>query len=225
VLLIEDEPQTRRLLKTALTAQGYRLLETSTAAEGLRQATAYNPDLVLLDLGLPDRPGLEVIRALREWTSLPIVVISACGNEQDKIDALDGGADDYVTKPFGTGELLARLRVALRHAERAAHDPEPVLTVGDVRIDFARRVVTAKGREVHLTPIEYKLLATLARHGDKVIGHRQLLNDVWGPTHVDQTQYLRVYMAQLRHKLEIDPARPRHLLTEPGVGYRLKVDG
>ncbi|MGZ3452270.1 MAG: response regulator [Polyangiales bacterium] len=224
VLLIEDESQMRRFLRAALTAHGYRLIETDTAADGLRQATAYNPDLVLLDLGLPDRPGIEVIRALREWTMLPIVVISARGNEEDKIDALDGGADDYLTKPFGTGELLARLRVALRHAERIAHDPEPVLAVGDLRIDFARRVVTAREREVHLTPIEYKLLATLAKHGGKVLTHKQLLKDVWGPTHVDQTQYLRVYMAQLRHKLELDAARPRYLVTEPGVGYRLKVD-
>ncbi|MGZ5971153.1 MAG: response regulator [Polyangiales bacterium] len=224
VLLIEDESQMRRFLRAALTAHGYRLIETDTAADGLRQATAYNPDLVLLDLGLPDRPGIEVIHALREWTMLPIVVISARGNEEDKIDALDGGADDYLTKPFGTGELLARLRVALRHAERIAHDPEPVLVVGDLRIDFARRVVTAREREVHLTPIEYKLLATLAKHGGKVLTHKQLLKDVWGPTHVDQTQYLRVYMAQLRHKLELDAARPRYLVTEPGVGYRLKVD-
>ncbi|MBI2393563.1 MAG: response regulator [Deltaproteobacteria bacterium] len=224
VLLVEDEAHMRRFLRASLTAHGYRLVETATAAEAMRQAKAYNPDLVILDLGLPDRPGGEVIRALREWSAAPIVVISARGQEQDKIDALDGGADDYLTKPFGTGELLARLRVALRRAERVGQEAETTLSMGDVSIDFTKRVVTVSGREVHLTPIEYKLLAALGRNAGMVLTHRQLLEQVWGPTYVDQTQYLRVYMAQLRHKIEADPARPRHLVTEPGVGYRLRVD-
>jgi two-component system KDP operon response regulator KdpE len=224
VLLVEDEAQMRKFLRASLTAHGYRLLETATASDALKQATAYNPDLLILDLGLPDRPGLEVIGAVREWSVAPIIVISARGQEQDKIDALDRGADDYLTKPFGTGELLARLRVALRHAERVGREPEPTVTIGPVRIDFARRVVTVSDREVHLTPIEYKLFATLAKHAGKVLTHRQLLKEVWGPTSVDQTQYLRVYMAQLRHKLEADAARPRYLVTEPGVGYRLRVE-
>lgn len=222
VLLIEDESPMRRILRAALAANGYRLVETATAAEGLSQARAYNPDLVLLDLGLPDRPGLDVIRELRAWTEAPIVVISASGQEQAKIDALDGGADDYLTKPFGTGELLARLRVALRHA--SGDPPAAALAIGPLRIDFASRVVTDGDREIHLTPIEYKLFATLARNAGKVMTHRQLLKEVWGPSHVGETQYLRVYMAQLRHKLERDPARPRHLVTEPGVGYRLRTE-
>jgi len=224
VLLVEDEAQMRKLLRASLTAHGYRLVATATAADALKQATAYNPDLVILDLGLPDRPGMDVIRSLREWSVAPIIVISARGREQDKIEALDAGADDYLTKPFGTGELLARLRVALRHAERVGGEPELTVTVGRIRIDFARRVVTAADEEVHLTPNEYKLLATLAKHAGKVLTHRQLLKEVWGPKSVDQTQYLRVYMAQLRHKLEVDPARPQHLVTEPGVGYRLRTE-
>lgn len=224
VLLVEDEAQMRKFLRASLTAHGYRLIETTTAEEALKQATAYNPDLVILDLGLPDRPGLEVIRELREWSAVPIIVISARGQEQDKIDALDSGADDYLTKPFGTGELLARLRVAMRHVERVGHEPEPTFGVGPLRIDFSRRIVTVDDREVHLTPIEYKLFATLAKHAGKVLTHRQLLKEVWGPTYVDQTQYLRVYMGQLRHKLEVEPARPRYLVTEPGVGYRLRVE-
>jgi two-component system, OmpR family, KDP operon response regulator KdpE len=224
VLLVEDEAQMRKFLRASLTAHGYRLIETATADDALKQATAYNPDLIILDLGLPDRPGLEVIRSVREWSAAPIVVISARGQEQDKIDALDGGADDYLTKPFGTGELLARLRVALRNADRVGREPDLTFSVGALRIDFARRVVCAFDREVHLTPIEYKLFATLAKHAGKVLTHRQLLKEVWGPTYVDQTQYLRVYMAQLRHKLESDAARPRYLITEPGVGYRLRAE-
>jgi two-component system KDP operon response regulator KdpE len=224
VLLVEDEPQMRRFLRASLAANGYRLVETSTGKEALAQATAYNPDLVLLDLGLPDMDGLAVTKQLREWTAVPIVIISARGQEQDKIDALDGGADDYLTKPFGAGELLARLRVALRHAERAGGDPEVVVTVGELRLDLARRQVFVGGEEVRLTPIEYKLFSVLMKHSGRVLTHRQLLQEVWGPTSVDQTQYLRVYMAQLRHKLERDPGRPRYLVTEPGVGYRLRAD-
>ncbi|WP_437331018.1 response regulator [Sorangium sp. So ce381] len=225
VLLIEDEPQMRRFLRAMLAARGYRLVETETGAEGIAQATTRNPDLVLLDLGLPDMDGLEVTRRLREWTAVPIIVLSARGQEQDKIDALDGGADDYLTKPFSAGELLARLRVALRHAAHAAHGAKAessTFKVQDVDVDLARRVVQRGGEEIHLTPIEYKLLTTLIRHAGKVLTHRQLLGEVWGPAYAGQTHYLRVYMAQLRHKLERDPARPQILITEPGVGYRLK---
>jgi two-component system KDP operon response regulator KdpE len=224
VLLVEDEVQMRRFLKASLTAHGYRLIETTTGEEGLRQATAYNPEIVLLDLGLPDLDGLAVIRRLREWTTVPVIVISARDQEQEKIEALDSGADDYLTKPFGTGELLARIRVALRHAERVSGDTEAAVTVGELRLDLARRQVFVRGDEVHLTPIEYKLFATLMKHAGKVLTHRQLLKEVWGPSHLHQMQYLRVYMGQLRHKLEDEPARPRYLVTEPGVGYRLRVD-
>ncbi|WP_437612331.1 response regulator [Sorangium sp. So ce834] len=225
VLLIEDEPQMRRFLRAMLAARGYRLVEAETGGEGIAQATTRNPDLVLLDLGLPDIDGLEVTRRLREWSAVPIIVLSARGQEQDKIDALDGGADDYLTKPFSAGELLARLRVALRHAAHAARGAQAEsagFKVQDVEVDLARRVVLRAGEEVHLTPIEYKLLTTLIRHAGKVLTHRQLLGEVWGPAYAGQTHYLRVYMAQLRHKLERDPARPQILITEPGVGYRLK---
>lgn len=225
VLLIEDEPQMRRFLRAMLAARGYRLVEAETGGEGIAQATTRNPDLVLLDLGLPDMEGLEVTRRLREWSAVPIIVLSARGQEQDKIDALDGGADDYLTKPFSAGELLARLRVALRHAAHAARGSTAEghrFAVQDVEVDLARRVVSRAGEEIHLTPIEYKLLTTLIRHAGKVLTHRQLLGEVWGPAYAGQTHYLRVYMAQLRHKLERDPARPQILITEPGVGYRLK---
>jgi two-component system, OmpR family, KDP operon response regulator KdpE len=225
VLLVEDEAQMRRFLRASLSAHGYRLVETTSGAEALQQATAHNPDVVLLDLGLPDMDGITVTKRLREWTTAPVIVISARDREQDKIDALDGGADDYLTKPFGTGELLARLRVALRHAERAGGGtPEPTIVVGELEIDLARRHVKRAAQEIHLTPIEYKLFATLMKHAGKVLTHRWLLGEVWGPRYADQTQYLRVYMAQLRHKLEADPARPRYLMTEPGVGYRLRSD-
>ena len=225
VLLIEDEPQMRRFLRAALESHQYRFVEAATSREGLAQATGRNPDLILLDLGLPDGDGIDLTRRMREWSTTPIIVISARGKEQDKIAALDAGADDYLTKPFGVGELLARLRVALRHAARlAAGSPEPVLTVGDLRVDLARRQVFLGDGEVHLTPTEYKLLALLARHAGMVLTHRQLLKEVWGPHAVEQTHYLRVYMAELRHKLEQDPARPRYLTTESGVGYRLRVE-
>ena len=222
VLVADDEPQMRRFLRASLAAHGYRVIETGTAEETVTQAKAYNPDLVLLDLGLPDLDGLEVISRIREWSKAPVVVISARDREQDKIDALDLGADDYVTKPFGTGELLARLRVALRHTGDGGGPPAPSIEVGELRLDVDARRVFVKDREVHLTPIEYKLFTVLMKNAGKVLTHRQLLKDVWGPSHVDQTQYLRVYMVQLRHKLEAEPARPRYLLTEPGVGYRLR---
>lgn len=225
ILLIEDEPQMRRFLRITLLSNGYRLIETETGAEGLLQAASRNPDVVLLDLGLPDMDGLVVTTRLREWTQTPVIVISAREQEQDKVKALDAGADDYLTKPFDAGELLARIRVALRHALRQRSGrQEPVFSLYNMRVDLAQRQVFLDDREVHLTPIEYKLLTTLIRHAGKVITHRQLLTEVWGPAHVNEVQYLRVYMTQLRHKLEADPARPRFLMNEPGIGYRLKFD-
>ena len=225
ILLIEDEPQMRRFLRITLQSNGYRLVETETGAEGLLQAASRNPDVVLLDLGLPDMDGFEVTTRLREWTQTPVIVISAREQEQDKVKALDAGADDYLTKPFNAGELLARIRVALRHALRQRSGrQEPVFSLYNLRVDLAQRQVFLDDREVHLTPIEYKLLTTLIRHAGKVITHRQLLTEVWGAAHVNEVQYLRVYMTQLRHKLESDPARPRFLMNEPGIGYRLKYD-
>jgi two-component system KDP operon response regulator KdpE len=225
ILLIEDEPQMRRFLRITLQSNGYRLVETETGAEGLLQAASRNPDVVLLDLGLPDMDGLEVTTRLREWTQVPVVVISAREQEQDKVKALDAGADDYLTKPFNAGELLARIRVALRHALRQRSGrQEPVFSLYNLRVDLAQRQVFLDDREVHLTPIEYKLLTTLIRHAGKVVTHRQLLTEVWGAAHSNEVQYLRVYMTQLRHKLESDPARPRFLMNEPGIGYRLKYD-
>lgn len=225
ILLIEDEPQMRRFLRITLQSQGYRLVEAATAQEGLMQASTRNPDVVLLDLGLPDLDGLEVTKRLREWTQTPIIVISAREQEQDKVRALDAGADDYLTKPFNAGELLARIRVALRHlARQGAGQTEPVFVLHNLRVDLAQRQVFLDDKEVHLTPMEYKLLTVLVRHAGKVITHRQLLKEVWGPAHVNEVQYLRVYMTQLRHKLEADPARPRFLMNEPGIGYRLKFD-
>jgi two-component system KDP operon response regulator KdpE len=225
ILLIEDEPQMRRFLRITLQTHGYRLVEAVTAQEGLMQATTRNPDVVLLDLGLPDLDGLEVTKKLREWTQTPIIIISAREQERDKVNALDAGADDYLTKPFNAGELLARIRVALRHAAtRDSGREEPLFVLQNLRVDLAQRQVFIDNQEVHLTPIEYKLLTTLIRHAGKVITHRQLLTEVWGPAHVDEVQYLRVYMTQLRHKLESDSTRPRFLLNEPGIGYRLKYD-
>ncbi len=225
ILLIEDGSEIRRFLRTTLPAHGFRLYEASTAREGLIEAQARNPDLILLDLGLPDLEGSEVIRQVREWTSTPIIVLSARDQEQVKVAALDLGADDYVTKPFGINELLARIRAALRHASRSATDAgEPVFTLGDLKVDLGRRQVFVSGKEIHLTPIEYKLLTTLIRYAGKVLTHRQLLKEVWGPLHVEEGHYLRVYMRQLRHKLEKNPTHPRYLLTELGVGYRLRTE-
>jgi two-component system KDP operon response regulator KdpE len=224
VLLIEDEDPMRRFLRTSLAQHNYRLVEAKTGEDGVVQARTHNPDIVLLDLGLPDIDGLEVTKRLRGWTTIPIIVLSARGQEHDKVIALDAGADDYLTKPFGTGELLARIRVALRHHARVDKEhPATSLTIGDVHIDFERRLVLVRDAEVHLTPIEYKLAAVLMRNAGKVVTHRQLLHEVWGPTHTNETQYLRVYMSQLRHKLERDPARPTYLVNEPGVGYRLRI--
>jgi two-component system KDP operon response regulator KdpE len=225
VVLIEDESQIRRFLRAALAGQGYRLFEAATGADGIVEVASRQPDVVIVDLGLPDMDGLEVIRRLREWSEVPVIVLSARGGERDKVSALDAGADDYVSKPFGVGELLARLRVALRHAAGASHEgDEPAFKVGDLQVDLLRRHVSVGGREVRLTPVEYRLLATLVRHAGKVITHRQLLREVWGPGHEEQAHYVRVYMAHLRHKLETAPARPRYLLSEPGVGYRLAAE-
>lgn len=225
ILLIEDEQQMRRFLRISLQSQGYRLIESSTAHEGLLLAASRNPEVVLLDLGLPDMDGLEVTTRLREWTQTPIIIISAREQEQDKVKALDAGADDYLTKPFNANELLARIRVALRHTIRGRLErPQPVFTLDTLRVDLSRRQVFLDDKEVHLTPLEYKLLTVLIRHAGKVITHRQLLTEVWGQAHASEIQYLRVYMTQLRHKLEADPARPKFLMNEPGVGYRLKYD-
>jgi two-component system KDP operon response regulator KdpE len=222
VVLIEDESEIRRFLRTSLARHGYRLFEAATGADGLRECSVRQPDIIVLDLGLPDMEGLDVLRRLREVTGVPIVVLSARGQEQDKITALDLGADDYVSKPFGIGELLARLRVSLRHAARTVREVgEPSFTVGDLQVNPAQRQVLVSGKEIRLTPIEYRLLATLVKHAGKVLTHTQLLREVWGPPYAGQAHYLHVYMAQLRRKIEPDPARPRHLLTEPGVGYRL----
>jgi len=217
ILLIEDEPQMRRFLRITLESHGYRFVEAGTAQEGLMQASMRNPDVVLLDLGLPDLDGLEVTERLREWTQTPIIVISAREQEQDKVRALDAGADDYLTKPFSAGELMARVRVALRHALRLRSGRnEPVFAHAGLRVDLAARRVFVRDNEIHLTPIEYKLLTALIRHAGKVVTHRQLLLEVWGPGQVSEVQYLRVYMTQLRHKLEADPARPRFLRFRPG---------
>jgi two-component system KDP operon response regulator KdpE len=225
VLVVEDEPQVLRFLRASLGAHGYRLVEATTGQQALVEAATRLPDIVLLDLGLPDLDGVEVARRLREWSAVPVIVLSARGQENDKILALDAGADDYLTKPFGVGELLARMRVALRHADRvAAGLGESALETGDLRVDLAARRVFVRGEEVRLTRTEFNLLATLVRHAGKVLTHRQLLQEVWGPGSAGESHYLRVYMGQLRHKLEEDAARPRYLVTETGVGYRLAVD-
>ena len=225
VLVVDDEPQLRRFLRATLPANGYGIVEAASAAEALREAATRTPDLILLDLGLPDMDGVEVTRRLREWTATPIIVLSARDQERDKVEALDAGADDYLTKPFGTGELLARIRVALRHAALAAAGTlEPVFELDGLKVDLGAHRIFVGEREVHLTRTEYRLLALLVKHAGRVVTHRQLLKEIWGPGSVEHTHYLRVYMAQLRHKLEADPTRPRYLLTETGVGYRLRAD-
>jgi two-component system KDP operon response regulator KdpE len=222
VLIVDDEPQIRRFLRTSLSAHGYRIIEASCGKEALALTTTERPEVILLDLGLPDMDGLEVIQRLREWSTVPIIVVSVRGQEAEKVEALDGGADDYVTKPFSMGELLARLRAALRHRLQAEVD-EPVFHTGSLSVDLVRRVVTVGGHEVKLTPKEYDLLRTLVSHAGKVMTHQYLLREVWGPGSLYETHYLRVYIGQLRQKLEPDPAQPRYILTEPGVGYRLAV--
>jgi two-component system KDP operon response regulator KdpE len=224
IQLIEDDDAVRRSLRTILADHGFRVVETGTAADAVRQSSAHNPDLVLLDLGLPDADGLTVVASLRAWSLAPVIVLSARGQDDDKVQALDAGADDYLIKPFSTGELLARIRVALRHVAQRTPVREQVIELGSVRVDLGRRVVTRAGQPVHLTPHEYKLLEVLLRHADRVVTHRQLLREVWGVAHGAEIRYLRVYMTTLRQKLGEQPGRPRWLTTEPGVGYRLRLD-
>src|SRR5262249_33014234 len=220
-LIIDDEMQIRRLLRVCLESNGYRTLEAATGQEGISQAAQHPPDIVILDLGLPDMDGVAVLKRLREWTRVPVVVLSVRDREDDKVAALDNGADDYVTKPFSTGELLARLRVAQRHAQPAQGDA--IFRSGDLEVDLTARVVRLKSKEVKLTATEYSLLRLFVQHAGKVLTHRQILREVWGPNYGEQTHYLRVYMAHLREKLEDEPAKPTLLITEPGVGYRLIV--
>jgi two-component system, OmpR family, KDP operon response regulator KdpE len=220
ILVVDDEKQIRRMLKTALTGFGYDIAEASSGHEGLNQTAIFHPDLIILDLGLPDFDGTEVVRRLREWTQIPIIILSVREQEQDKIRALDAGADDYITKPFGMGELLARIRVALRHMAKT--EDEPVLTFGELTVDLAHRRVTLKGEDLKLTPTEYELLKYLALQAGKVVTHKQLLRAVWGPNYQEETHYLRIYIGQLRRKIEADPSQPSYIMTESGVGYRMK---
>ncbi|MBW8464654.1 MAG: two-component system response regulator KdpE [Acidovorax sp.] len=229
VLVIEDEPQIRRFVRSALEAEGWQVHEAGTLREGLSAAGTRHPDLLVLDLGLPDGDGVELIRDVRGWSAVPIIVLSARTDETDKIAALDAGADDYLTKPFGTGELLARVRANLRRPRVATGNglvqeaAEPLFHFGDVEVDRSARLVRRAGVEVHLTPTEYRMLMVLVANAGRVITQKQLLREVWGPMRSDQSHYLRIYMGHLRQKLEADPAQPRHLLTESGVGYRLAV--
>ncbi len=228
-VVIEDEPQIRRFVRAALEAEGWQVHEADTMQRGLTEAGTRKPDLLVLDLGLPDGDGIALIRDVRAWSGVPIVVLSARSDESDKIAALDAGADDYLTKPFGVGELLARVRANVRRPRAASPDgaavdgADAVFRFGEVEVDRAARLVRRKGAEVHLTPIEYRLLQVLVTHAGRVLTHRQLLREVWGPSHAEQSHYLRIYMGHLRQKLEADPAQPQHLLTETAVGYRLVV--
>ncbi len=222
VLVVDDELSIRRFLRISLETHDYRVYEAASGGEALAKAAQVRPEVIILDMNLPDMEGVEVLRRLREWTSAPVIILSVRDADRDKVAALDAGADDYLTKPFSTDELLARLRVARRHAQPAP--AEPVLTFGAVQIDLARRAVSLSGEPVKLTPTEYALLRLLAQHAGRVLTHRQILKEVWGPQYVDETHYLRVYFAQLRQKLEANPALPRLIVTEPGVGYRLVVE-
>ena len=222
VLIVEDEPEIRGLLRASLGSEGYRVVEAGSGARGAIDAGTHKPDVAIVDLGLPDMDGLDAIRRIRQWSSLPIIVLSARIQEQSKVAALDAGADDYITKPFGMGELLARVRVALRHTFRSPAGE--VLRFGSVDIDLQKRSARRDGREIHFTPLEFRLLGCLGKHLGLVVTHRQLLAEVWGPSHVEDTHYLRIYMKQLRDKLEPEPARPRYLVTETGIGYRLVAD-
>jgi len=221
ILVVDDERPIRRFLRAALTTQGYGVVEAGNGEDALAAIPTIRPDLIILDLGLPGRDGIEVTKEIREWSHTPIVILSVRGQDEDKIAALDAGADDYLTKPFSVGELLARIRVAIRHATRSSDDP--VVTTGQLVVDLAHRLVSVGGREIALTPIEYELLKVLTIHAGKVLTHRQLLREVWGPGYDLATHLLRVNMSNLRHKVEPDPARPRYIVTEPGVGYRLRV--
>jgi two-component system KDP operon response regulator KdpE len=224
VLLVEDDRRMRKYLRTTLTDQKLRVIEAETGSDALVQAAAHNPDLIVLDFLLPDSDAIQITTKLREWTTAPILILSARDGENDKVVALDAGANDFLTKPFGTSELLARIRVWLRHTQRATADAlSSILDVGDFRIDFGKRLAFVSGQEIHLTPTQYKLFATLMRNSGKVLTHEQILHAVWGPAYTKETQYLRVYMGKLRQKFEKDPARPRHFVTEAGVGYRLRA--
>jgi len=222
VLIIDDEVQIRRLLRVTLEANGYRVLEAASGPDGLAEAAQRNPGVIILDLGLPGLDGLTVLKRLREWSRAPVLVLSVQEGEADKVSALDNGADDYMTKPFSTAELLARLRVVQRHAQPEADNA--VFHSGHLEMDLAARKVLVKGQEIKMTPTEYSFLRLLARNAGKVVTHRQILKEVWGPAYGEQTHYLRVYVAHLRDKIEADPARPELLLTEPGVGYRLAAE-
>lgn len=221
VLVVDDDPAIRRFLRTSLAAHGHLVVEAGSGHEALNAVVTHRPDVMILDLGLPDLDGIEITRRLREWTKMPIIILSVREHEEDKIAALDAGADDYLIKPFGMGELLARLRVALRHA-MSQTDEEAVFTLGDLSVDLVRRVVKVKEKEVQLTPTEYALLRVLINHAGKVLTHHQLLREVWGPGYEQEKHLLRVNMSNLRGKLEAEPARPQYILTEPGVGYRLR---
>jgi two-component system KDP operon response regulator KdpE len=221
VVLIEDEKQIRRFVKAALEAEGITVHEADTGQRGLIEAATRKPDLIIVDLGLPDTDGLEVIRELRGWTELPVIVLSARSQESEKVAALDAGADDYLSKPFGVSELMARIRAHLRRRNQGGAAETPVVRFGTVEVDLALRQVRRDGEAIHLTPLEYRLLATLVRHAGRVLTHRQLLRDVWGPSHVESNHYLRIYMGHLRQKLERDATQPEHIVTETGVGYRL----
>jgi two-component system KDP operon response regulator KdpE len=223
LVLIEDDKEIRRFLHSALGASGFQVWQAETAERGLIEAATRQPELIILDLGLPDRDGLDVIRDLRAWTPIPILILSARGEEARKVAALDAGADDYLTKPFGVPELLARLRALLRRVVRIEDGGKALVEFGDLRIDLVHRTVTRAGQAVHLTPLEYRMLTVLLTHAGRVLTHRQLLKEVWGPSHLDRVHYLRVFMAGLRRKLEDEPARPQHLLTVSGVGYRLEI--
>jgi two-component system KDP operon response regulator KdpE len=223
ILLVEDDPEIRRFLCAALQAEGYKVVASANARRGTIDAATHKPDVAIVDLGLPDFDGLEVIRGIRRWSPMPILVLSARAREHAKIQAFDAGADDYVTKPFGVGELLARLRVALRHQARSTAG-DTALRLGTAIVDLEAHKAKRDGQDVRLTPIEYKLIACLAKHLNMVVGHKQLLTEVWGPSHQADTHYLRIYMKQLRDKLEADPLRPRYFITETGVGYRLVSD-
>ena len=221
ILIVEDEPEIRRFVRSALEAQAWQVFEAGTVALGLAEAGARRPNLIVLDLGLPDGDGVEYIRQLRTWSQVSVIVLSARADEIDKVAGLDAGADDYLTKPFTVGELCARVRAALRRAQRASEAASSVFEFGDVFVDFGARIVSKAGTPVHLTPIEYRLLSVLIANTGRVMTHRSLLREVWGPSYSEHTHYLRVYMGQLRQKLELDPARPKHIVTESGVGYRL----
>ena len=225
ILVIEDDPAVRKFLRVTLSTQDYQVVEASRGDEGIRHAATSRPDLIILDLGLPDMDGTEVARRLREWCTTPIIVVSARGKEQEKVVALDAGADDYLTKPFGVAELLARVRVVLRRlAARTQDTPQPVFELGELHVDLSLREVSVNGRNIHLTPNEFKLLALLIENAGRVMTHQQLLRGVWGPGTDEENHYVRVYMNQLRQKLESDPSRPRYFVTELGVGYRLRAE-